>query len=204
MSTVDSVVQACSAILDAAIDLDPDAPARIDRLAGRPLEIDVEGTALSVSLVPEDGRIRLTTDPAEPAAVRLGGPPASLIAMLGQTGTSVLFSGNIHVEGDVATARAWKRLFDTLEPDWEEAVARIAGDIPAHESARMAAALGQWGRRARRARAADLRDWLINEAALLPARQEVDTWLAGVDRLRHDADRLSARVARIERHGGRS
>ena len=36
-------------------------------------------------------------------------------------------------------------------------------------------------------------------ALALPARAEVDEWLAAIDRVRVDADRLAARLARLER-----
>lgn len=199
MKGLERALEAVGAILDDAIALDPDAPARIERLAGRSLEVEVAGTGLRITLVPEDGHVRLTTEAAEAAAVRIVGPPASLVGLAGREGTRVLFDGAVRVEGDVAAARAWKRLFDALEPDWEEALARIAGDIPARETGRLAAAAAAWARRARAGRAADLRAWLINEVELLPARHELEAWLAGVDRLRHDTDRLAARVARLER-----
>ncbi|MDZ7828327.1 MAG: hypothetical protein U5K33_02180 [Halofilum sp. (in: g-proteobacteria)] len=131
------------------------------------------------------------------AAVGISGPPASLARLATTAGTRVLFGGSLHVDGDVAAAKAWKRLFDTLDPDWEEAFARIAGDIPAHEGARAAHAVADAFRRAVEGRRQDLRARLVDEIEALPAGTEVDEWLAGVDRLRADGDRYgAARAAR--------
>lgn len=199
MTVMQTSLDAVSAVLNQAIALDADAPARVERMRGRSLGIVVTGTGVRVQLIPVGDRLQVVTDADAEAAVTIAGPPASLAALAGQEGTRVLFDGSLQVSGDVTAARAWKRLFDTLEPDWEEALARIAGDIPAHEAGRLAAAVGAWARRARSGRAADLRAWLVNEVALLPARTAVAAWMRDVDRVRHDGDRLAARISRLER-----
>ena len=199
MSGIDGALTAVAALLNHALELDADAPARVEALQGRDLEIAVEGTGLRIRVEAIGPRLHFALADDHPAAVRISGPPASLAALAGQEGVQVLFAGDLHVTGDVTAARAWKRLFDTLEPDWEEAVARIAGDIPAHEAGRVAAALATWARRMRAHRSADLRAWLVHELEILPARHELDAWSASVDRCRHDTERLAARIARLER-----
>ncbi|MDZ7748200.1 MAG: RDD family protein [Halofilum sp. (in: g-proteobacteria)] len=67
---------------------------------------------------------------------------------------------------------------------------------------RAAHGLAAWLRRAGAGRRDDLRAWLVDEIEALPARAEVDEWLAAIDRLRVDADRLAARLARLERGRG--
>lgn len=199
MTAREPALAAVGAILDQAVALDAEAPERLRQLQGQPLEIAIQGLDLAIQLVPEGEHMRLTMNPEQSAAARISGPPASLAALAGREGTRVLFAGDLQVSGDVTVARAYKRLFDTLDPDWEEALAQLTGDIPAHEAARLAAVVAAWARRARAGRAADLRAWLIAELELLPARAEVTPWLAAVDRARHDADRLAARIARLQR-----
>jgi len=185
--------------VNAAIELDEAAGGRLERMGDATLEVCVTGTGLTLFVSPAGNRVRISAEPDRPAAVRISGPPASLARLATTAGTRVLFGGSLRVEGDVAAAKAWKRLFDTLDPDWEEACARIAGDIPAHEGARAAEALATALRRAVEGRRRDLRAWLVDEIEALPAHGEVDEWLAAVDRLRADGDRLAARVARLER-----
>lgn len=186
--------------LDAALALDPEARARVARLEGAVLEVQVTGLGISVFARPRDGHLQLAATSIEPAAARIAGPPASLAALATAGGTRVLFSGALEVSGDVAVAKAYKRLFDTLDPDWEEALARALGDVPAHEAGRVLRGLAARGGRAWRGRRADVAAWLVDELEALPARAEVDAWLAAVDRLRADTDRLGARLARLERH----
>lgn len=199
MAATDRLLAAVAALVNRAVELDPDAPARLERLNGRPLAIAIDGAGWVIQITPVGAAVELTTDTPEPPAARISGPPASLLALAGREGTRVMFSGALRVDGEVTAAREWKRLFDTLEPDWEEALARMAGDVPAHEASRVAALVAAWARRARAGRAADVRAWFVNELALLPARAEVEGWLDEVDRMRADSDRLAARVARLER-----
>ena len=188
--------------LEAALALDPDARRRVERLAGAVLEVRILGPDLSLFVVPDGERVHLAaTAPDEPAACIVG-PPASLARLLTTDGTRVLFGGPLTVEGDVVVAKSYKRLFDTLDPDWEEALAGWVGDVPAHEAGRVAGAFSIWIQRTLAGRREDLQAWLIDEVEALPARSEVDDWLAEVDRLRADVDRLSARVARLRRSSG--
>lgn len=194
------VAAALQPAIDAALALDPEARARVLRLEGAVLEVRVTGLELSVFVLPRGEHLRLAGASAEPAAARVAGPPASLAMLATAAGTHALFSGALHVNGDVAVAKAYKRLFDTLDPDWEEALARALGDVPGHEAGRLLHGLAAWGRRAWLGRRADLAAWLVDELESLPAPAEVEAWLAEVDRVRAHCDRLGARLARLERH----
>ena len=67
------------------------------------------------------------------------------------------------------------------------------------EAARLLRAAGSRAARLSGDRRSDLHAWLIDEVEMLPARAEVDEWMSAVDRSRADADRLTARMARLER-----
>lgn len=192
-------VAALAPALDAAIALDPDARTRVERLDGTVLGIHVTGLEWSVYVVPQAGHLRLQSIEPDTPAAWISGPPASLAMLATRAGTRALFSGQLHVEGDVAVAKAYKRLFDTLDPDWEEALAGAVGDIPAHEAGRVMRGLRAWARRSVAYRRDDLRAWLIDETEAVPTRAEADRWMAEVDGLRADVDRLAARIARLER-----
>lgn len=199
MTAAQWIAAAVGPVIDAAIELDGEAGRRIERLGDAVLELRVTEPGLSLFLVPAGDRLRIEPEVDVDPAARISGPPASLARLATTAGTRVLFGGSVRVEGDVIVARSYKRLFDTLEPDWEEALARLTGDVPAHETARALRALIDGLGRAVEGRRQDLRAWLVDEIEALPAPAEVEEWLSGVDRLRADADRLAARVVRLER-----
>ena len=57
----------------------------------------------------------------------------------------------------------------------------------------------QWGRRSLIAATTNLREYLQEEIRLLPSRYEANEFLAQVDGLRDDVERLEARVSRLRR-----
>lgn len=201
MTLIGRICRAVEPVFERALAFDEAARGRVERLEGQGLEIHVTGLDWHIHLVPAAGRLLLTDDPETPPAATIAGPPASLVALATTGGTRVLFGGTLYVSGDVQVAKAYKRLFDTLDPDREEALARVMGDIPAHETARLLRAAGSRASRIGADRRTDLRAWLIDELEALPARAEIDDWMNAVDRLRADADRLAARVHRLERNG---
>lgn len=194
-----AVAAAMNPALDAALALDADARARVARLGEASLAIHVSGLDWSLYLVPHGDHLRLQAEPVDFPAATISGPPASLAMLATTAGTRVLFSGSLRVAGDVTVAKAYKRLFDTLDPDWEEALAQALGDVPAHEAGRIVRSLGAWCGRAVSGRREDLKAWLVDEVELVPAPAEVDAWLTGVDETRADVDRLAARLSRLDR-----
>lgn len=194
-----AVAAAMNPALDAALALDSDARARVARLDGASLAIHISGLEWSLYLTPHGEQLRIQSEPVDFPAATISGPPASLAMLATTAGTRVLFSGSLRVAGDVTAAKEYKRLFDTLDPDWEEALAQAVGDVPAHEAGRLVRNLGAWCRRAVSGRREDLKAWLVDEVELVPAPAEVDAWLTGVDETRADVDRMAARLARLER-----
>jgi len=204
MSFAAALAAALRPAVDTALALDPDAAARVERLGDAALEVHVTEPALTLYAIPDGRHVRIAATTDLPPVARIAGPPASLAMLATTAGTQALFGGHLRVTGDVQVAKAWKRLFDTLDPDWEEALARAVGDIPAHEAGRLARGLAAWGRRTADGRRDDLVAWLIDEMEFLPAPAEVDRWLDAVDRARADTERLAARVARLERRHGKA
>jgi ubiquinone biosynthesis protein UbiJ len=128
----------------------------------------------------------------------LRGSPLSLLRMtMGATGEG-LFTGEVEFHGDVALGQRFKRIWDDLEIDWEEHLSQYTGDILAHQAGNMVRGLGEWGREAAARLRQDLGEYLQEERRDLPHRNEVADFLAGVDRLRDDVERIDARVRRLQ------
>ena len=72
-------------------------------------------------------------------------------------------------------------------------------DAPAHELVRAMRGFGGWLSGTGTALLEDASEYLRHEAAITPRRTEVDRFVNDVDDLRDDAERLEARVARLER-----
>lgn len=109
----------------------------------------------------------------------------------------------VETEGDAALAADVAHLFRHLRWDVEEDLSRLFGDVLAHRLAEGGAALARWPAQAAEGLAAMLVEYAREEEPLLPKREEVARFLADVDTLRDDVERLEKRIERLEGEAGK-
>jgi ubiquinone biosynthesis accessory factor UbiJ len=167
------------------------------RLDGRALELELSGTPLRIFLEIGDGRIALTERRDSPADARLAGTPLSLLALAGPQAEGRLRSGKVRIEGDAEIAQAFRELLEHTQPDLEEELAQVVGDVAARRVANLARGMLDFGRRATDSLATSAAEYLQEEGRDVPVRLEVEEFLRDVDLLRDDVARLEARLARL-------
>ena len=86
---------------------------------------------------------------------------------------------------------------DDREPDWEEELSRLVGDVAAHRLGSVARGLADWGLKAADTLALDAGEFLTEESRQIPTRYELEEFLDAVDTMRNDVDRLEARLDRL-------
>jgi ubiquinone biosynthesis protein UbiJ len=204
MTLRDLTLEAFERAVNGLVELDPMARGHLAELHGRVLRIALDGTPITIDLVPgHDGYLKLLGEfEGEPDATLSGSPFDLLRASAPDQGVGELFAGHVRFGGDEGLAQRFSQTLAGLDIDWEEFLAQRIGDVPAHE-------IGRLGRRARsgaqrfRANAREtLSDYLTEESRLLPHRFEVEAFLEDVDTLRDDTERLEARIARLESRSG--
>jgi ubiquinone biosynthesis protein UbiJ len=206
MNLYDLTLEGLERAINAVIGLDPQAAERLARLHGKVIRIELSGTPISLHVVPgHDGRLQLLGQiEAAPDATLSGSPIDLLRASDAERGVDELFAGRVRFKGDTGLAQRFSQILAGLDIDWEEQLAQLIGDIPAHELGRMARASRTESQRLRASGRETLSDYLTEEARLLPHRFEAEDFLGDVDTLRDDVARLEARVARLERmHNGK-
>ncbi|RDH83433.1 MAG: sterol-binding protein [endosymbiont of Seepiophila jonesi] len=185
-------------LINQAIRLDPEAPARLEPMFGRVIRLDLLGFGLSLYLIPEPGGIQLLSNFEGESDCALRGTPLDLAAMRGnRKSADQLFSGAVEIEGDSALAHRFGDFLSALDIDWEEQLSHLTGDLIAHEVGNAARSLFGWGKKLRRTSGQNLQEYLQEELRLLPSRYEIEPFLAGVDTLRDDVERLAARLQRL-------
>lgn len=205
MSARDLALASLETAIDAVLGLDPAARAALAALHGRVVGIEVQGLGLAFYLAPDaTGRLQvLGAQEGEPDCWLRGTPLDLARTGGGPEGAQQLFSGRVRIEGDSALAHRFGAILAGLDIDWEEQLSHLTGDVIAHEVGNAARAAADLGRRSRRTVELNLREYLQEEAQLLPTRYEIDEFLAAVDTLRDDVERLAARVGRLKsRLGG--
>jgi len=175
------------------------AQALCRQLDGRVMSLTVQGTPLAFYLKATGGRIALAPRHEGAADASLSGTPVALLALAGPKAEGALRGGGVRIEGDAEVAQKFRELLSQAQPDFEEELARVVGDVAARRVANVARGFLDWGRKASDSLATNVVEYLQEEGRDLPTRVEVEEFLADVDRLRDDTGRLEARLARLER-----
>lgn len=175
------------------------AQALCRQLDGRVMSLTVQGTPLAFYFKAEGGRIALTPRYAGAADASLSGTPIALLALAGPKAEGALRGGGVRIAGDAEVAQKFRELLSQAQPEFEEELARVVGDVAARRVANVARGFLDWGRKASDSLATNVVEYLQEEGRDLPTRVEVEEFLAGVDQLRDDTERLEARLARVER-----
>jgi ubiquinone biosynthesis protein UbiJ len=189
--------ESLEAILNRNVAQSAKARALVDRLDGRSLSLRAEGTPFGFVLRITDGNVRVTGEDSKPADASLCGTPIALLSLAGARGEERLRSGTVRIEGDAEVAQKFRELLRHTQPDFEEELSLLIGDVAAHQVAGFARGLVDWGRRASDSLATSVAEYLQEEGRDVPTRIEVDEFLRDVDTLRNDVDRLEARLARL-------
>lgn len=200
----DLALEALEEALNRVLAMDPDARRRLADLHGRVVRVDLQGTGIQLNFVPgHDGHLRLLGSIEHEPDCTLSGSPVDLIRAGDSTsGHAQLFAGRVQIDGDTGLAHGFSETLAGIDIDWEEQLSRLTGDIAAHEIGRGLRAAAREGRRLGRSAQDNLSEYLTEEARLLPHRFEVEDFLAEVDVLRDDCERLAARISLLEQKNG--
>jgi len=184
--------------LNRALELDPAGRRALMAALSGPVKFTVEAPlSLALALIPANGRILVSGQVPENPALELSGRPMAFVALA--TGDDQVFStGRIRVSGDMALAHQFQRAIDQLDPDWEAAMADYIGDVPAHFLGQRLRAAVKWSRQAFRSLNANVEEYIHEESRSLPGRRELEATFADIDQLSLRAERLDARVNRLE------
>jgi len=168
------------------------------QLDGRVMSLTVDGTPIAIHFRAEGGRLAVRSRHDGTADASLSGTPIALLALAGPKAEGALRTGGVRIEGDAEVAEKFRDLLAEAQPDFEEELARVIGDVGARRVANVARDLFDWGRKAAGSFAGSVVEYLQEEGRDVPTRVEVDEFLEGVDRLRDDTERLEAKLARLE------
>lgn len=182
------------------LELDSNALARLARMHGRVIALDLHGLGLCLYFIPgHDGRLHLYTRHEGPADAVLAGSPFDLLRARDPSAASAqLFDGHVQISGDTELAHRFSAILAGLDIDWEEQLAGLFGDPLAHELGRSTRAAFAELRRVGSILHTDLGEYLVEELQAMPQPYAVEEFLAAVDALRDDVARLDARIALLE------
>jgi ubiquinone biosynthesis protein UbiJ len=189
---------ALEAAINAYLRLDPATVRRLAQLSGKVIAVELRGIGFTLFVLPGPERVQvLGRYEGEPDACLRGTPLALARMGLAADASAPLFAGEVTISGDVELGQAFKAALDAMEVDWEEHLSRIVGDVLAHQLGNLARGFAAWVGRSGELLGSNLGEYLQEERRALPHPLELEGFLAEVDELRNDVERLEARVQRL-------
>jgi len=175
-------------------------------LEGSSLLVEVTGIA-HIRAVVFGGRLALLTaeqsgaDQSAAANAAISGSlPALLQLLKGGPGRGLHGAPGraAQIRGDAEIANRYRELFMLARPDPEEELSRWIGDLPARRLSQFASSALEAARRVRRTAGENIAEYLQEEGRDLVNKTELEEFLRGVDDARDTADRIEARLSRLE------
>lgn len=182
-------------VLTRVLTQDSTAREALAALAGRSLVIHVLEFDLTLVLRPYLHGIRVDDEPDPHPDVRLSGGMRDFARNLFGNGETL--GGGLRIEGDVGLAQAFARMLQRADFDFEDWLAAQVGDVPAELAGRFARGALGFLRRSADTLTLDMAEYLREETRDLIHRDELAAFIAEVDHLRAESDRLAARGRRL-------
>ena len=189
--------------INRALALDAESEARLQRLADRMLQLDIEGVGITLYIAFTTRRVEVGTRSAHEPDTVISGSPAALFSMAAPEGAGIwgTSGSRVTITGDANLARDLERLFSQLDPDWEGSLSRLLGDVWGYQ---VAAGLRTGASQARRsaAEASEMvREFVTREGGPVVREQELTRFAAGIDDLNSALARLERRLAKRDEDG---
>lgn len=186
------------ALLNRVLRQDTAALARLARHEGRMIGIDVQGRMrLNLRLL-RDG-IALSMTAETPADVILTGSLQDFLKLARASDkASELINSQIDMDGDTELALTLTRTVQNLDIDWEALIQPVTGSLLAHQLGKGVRSLLQWSRDTSSTYRRAAKEYLEDEAGIVTPAPLLNEFSAATDALRLAADRIEARIARLE------
>lgn len=179
--------------------LDTGTLARVGELEGKVIRLRIAGTRpLEMFVLPSASGVSLRANHDTEADVTLAGDiPVFAKLALRRLVPDVVADGEVQISGDIPLGQRFQQLLEKIDIDWEEQIARVLGDVAAHQLGNALRRFSGWTRHSLNTLGEDAADYLREESRLLPSRSCVEEFRRAVESLRLESERLESRLDRL-------
>jgi ubiquinone biosynthesis protein UbiJ len=186
--------------LNATLAMDPASVQLLAKLDGRVIAMNIESIDGSFYLLPHRERVTIEINHNQnPDIVIKGG----LLAYVRSATASVRGSANpdqlLEISGDAHSVAVLRDFLRSLQPDFEEQLSSLVGDMPARQAGNQIRSFAEWAEQVGQSIAVNTGEYLTEEKQLLVARPRIDRFLIAVDQLQNDTERLASRLGTLEK-----
>lgn len=183
-------------LLNTTIKLDLETKEKLSQFEDKQIIINVIDIKQLIVINVEQQTVKLALDTEKEADLTISGTSFDL-AQLGRH-PDHLFSAEIEIHGDVQFAKQLQDIVEGFDFDWEQQLAKYTGDTLAYPLAHGLRQTGQWLKNSHQSLQQSTAEYLREEIKILPDQSQIKEYLALVDAIRADCDRLEARIQRLQ------
>jgi ubiquinone biosynthesis protein UbiJ len=188
-----SALMGIESLINKALAYDPATQAKLAKLSGHVLAIQVTSPEFTVFVMPDMDGINLMSAWDGDVDARLAGSALALARLPFEDLVSLRESG-VSLLGKTQLVADLSEIIKTLDIDWEEMISRLTGDVVGHQVANVIRGQVNWWRDRGRSGKRLTHEFLTQEINLLPSRLELAEYYREVDALRFAVDRVQAKL----------
>jgi ubiquinone biosynthesis protein UbiJ len=195
----DTALSGLEMAINQALIYDPGSQTALSELQGSAIGIHSSMPPLSIIVELSETKVRLHQSWENPCDVTVEGTLVSMANLVINNSGAKTFSGSgVNISGNVDTLNRLNNIAMTLDIDWEAALGTVIGDVPAHLIAEGVRRSARHGKEFALRASTGLAEVAQEEFRLTPSKNEFTTLVVDVRTLSADADRLTARLKKLE------
>ncbi len=169
-----------------------------EQLEGKILSIHIKNTTRFFNVIMNSNELNPHTI-KENYDVQISGSLISFSKLLRNNSSDVLRDGSISINGDVAVAQKFQKLFAMIKPDIEEELSHFVGDIMANNIVKVSKKTGDWMQNTKDILQENVKEYLQEEIKLMPSKYEFNVFSKEVSKIRDDIERLEKKINEFQR-----
>ena len=191
-------------ILNAIVRRDPHIAKKLVAFDSKCIEVVSLRPDFSVSIRFEDDTIKLSAIDTQTLGIQadatITGNAENLLSLLTKKSDQrAMADAAIDISGDATLVQDLHVTIESLDVDWQDYLAPILGDVLSNELGEIQSNARDWSKSTGTSMHRDVRDYLSEEARLVPSELEVDSFSNRLDQLRLSIDRVAAKTELLKR-----
>jgi ubiquinone biosynthesis protein UbiJ len=191
-------------ILNAIVRRDPHIAKKLVAFDSKCIEIVSLRPNFSLSIRFEDDTIKLSAIDTQTLGIQadatiMGNAEILLGLLTKKSDQRALANAAIDISGDATLVQDLHVTIESLDVDWQEYLAPILGDVLSNELGEIQSNARDWSNSAGTSMHRGVRDYLSEEARLVPSELELDSFSNRLDQLRLSIDRVAAKTELLKR-----
>ena len=169
-----------------------------EQLEGKILSIHIKNTSRFFNVIMNSNELNSHTI-TENYDVQISGSLINFVKLLRNNSSDALRDGTISINGDVAVAQKFQKLFAMIKPDIDEELSHFVGDIMANNIVTVSKKTGDWLHNTTDILQENIKEYLQEEIKLMPSKYEFNVFSKEVSKIRDDIERLEKKINEFQR-----